>query len=83
MVLLRDIHDNEDALVVANKIRSLVNEPFLVDGNTISFSISIGIAFYPEDGADITELSKHADQAMYRIKGRGAASVAFFDATLD
>ena len=83
MVLLRDIHDNEDALVVANKIRSLVNEPFLVDGHTISFSISIGIAFYPEDGADITELSKHADQAMYRIKGRGADSVAFFDATLD
>ena len=43
---------------------------------------SIGIAFYPEHGADVDELLQHADVAMYVAKRTGARS-AVYDANED
>jgi predicted signal transduction protein with EAL and GGDEF domain len=39
---------------------------------------SIGVALYPDDGADAQTLLKHADAAMYRAKDSGRSNFQFF-----
>jgi diguanylate cyclase (GGDEF)-like protein len=68
VVLLEEIHVPEDALAVANKIRSAVHQPIDVEGITLRTLASIGIALYPEHGSEIEQLMKHADKAMYLDK---------------
>ena len=41
------------------------------EGDTLQVSASIGIALYPQDGTHMDTLIKHADVAMYHVKGQG------------
>ena len=43
------------------------------------FSCSIGIARYPQDGSNYTELYKKADKAMYSVKHKGKNDYAFYE----
>lgn len=62
------------------KIRATISEPFEVSGGHIlQVSCSIGIALYPQHGNDEIELSKNADNAMYRAKELGRDRVKVFD----
>ena len=78
VVLLPDIQQHGDAVTVAEKILQAVNEPFAIEGHTITATASIGIALYPEDGSDMFVLSKRADQAMYRAKAQRCNTVVFY-----
>ena len=76
-VLLPSIRSRQDAIVVAEKIRSALEAPFVVNGKYLDISCSIGGAFYPKDGANGETLTKCADQAMYRAKKNGRNRVWF------
>ncbi len=54
-------------------LRSLeaMSTPFVVAGEEVATSASIGIAIAPDHGDTYDELLSHADEAMYRAKGRG------------
>jgi diguanylate cyclase (GGDEF)-like protein len=67
VVLLEDV-DMQDALVVADKIRSAVGRPVNVDSLVLKTRASIGVALYPEHGVESEQLLKHADKAMYLDK---------------
>ncbi len=56
---------------VARKIFSSLSEPFLIKGNQINITTSIGIALYPDDGEKGEILIKSADKAMYLAKKEG------------
>ncbi|WP_050416291.1 CHASE domain-containing protein [Azoarcus sp. CIB] len=75
VVLLPEIGADKDAEIVAEKIRSALEKPFVLEGREVRISSSIGIALYPEDGNDDHELMCRADEAMYRAKlgGRNRA----------
>jgi diguanylate cyclase (GGDEF)-like protein/PAS domain S-box-containing protein len=70
-VILPDLHQPEDAAQVAEKILERVVEPVLAGNTSIEISVSIGIAVYPYDGADVDTLLRNADDAMYRAKQAG------------
>jgi diguanylate cyclase (GGDEF)-like protein len=70
-VLLPDIEKNDDAQLVADKIRDAVARPFNVNGIRLDISSSIGIAIYPEHGTSGLDLGKNADAALYRAKNGG------------
>lgn len=60
--------DAEGAVSVACKITETLDRPFLVDGHLLHVEGSIGIALYPQHGADAATLLRHADVAMYAAK---------------
>lgn len=56
---------------LAGRLIEVMEAPVRVAGVEIHTSPSIGIAFYPNDGATIETLLAHADAAMYCAKQRG------------
>ena len=69
-VMLEDAHPSE-AEMLAARIQHSLNRPFVLRGNEVYATASIGIAFFPEDGEDLHGLMQSADTAMYRAKSRG------------
>jgi diguanylate cyclase (GGDEF)-like protein len=71
VVLLEDVTKPQHAAMVAEKI--LLAVASTTDESRVSLDVtaSIGISFYPADGADQATLMKNADSAMYRAKKQG------------
>ncbi len=61
------------------RLLARLKQPFFAEGYEIFTSASIGISLYPEHGNDYETLRRHADLAMYSIKGRQKGAVAVFD----
>lgn len=78
-LLLPEITRREDAAKIARKIIENLRAPFVLDGQELFISVSIGIALHPDDGQDMDSLIRNADVAMYHIKGRGKNGFEFFN----
>lgn len=70
-ILLHNIASQAEAIDVAERIISVFEIPFAVDGYEFYITASIGIAFYPQDGTNVEMLMKNADIALYRMKDDG------------
>ncbi len=77
-LLLPEITQREHAAMIARKIIGTLRSPFVLDGQEIFISVSIGIALHPDDGQSMDVLIRNADIAMYHIKGRGKNGFEFF-----
>ncbi|WP_186725484.1 diguanylate cyclase domain-containing protein [Planomicrobium sp. CPCC 101110] len=69
--LIRDISSPQDAAFIAEKIIKSLSQPYMVEGEEIFNSPSIGIALYPLNGTTPAALLKKADVAMYQVKENG------------
>ncbi|MDE2342440.1 MAG: diguanylate cyclase [Betaproteobacteria bacterium] len=79
VILLAEIGTVDDATQVAEKLLSILQGPVQISGHTLQVSGSIGIAIYPEHGmADIQDLMKKADLAMYAAKRGGRNRYCLF-----
>jgi diguanylate cyclase (GGDEF)-like protein len=70
-VVLPDIQDIQVATQIAQRLQSVLDQPFRIDGEDITVTASIGISLFPEHGDDAATLLKHADTAMYHAKEQG------------
>jgi len=69
------------AVDVGERIRRAVAvSPIEFGGHSITTTVSIGLAAYPESGATIDTLIGRADRAMYAVKQAGRNGVAKFSA---
>ncbi len=78
VVLLPQIDSLADAATVAEKIRVALAAVFHLAGLRVEVSSSIGVALYPDHGADEAALMLHADTAMYAAKHCGRDRVTVF-----
>jgi diguanylate cyclase (GGDEF)-like protein/PAS domain S-box-containing protein len=70
LVVLRGVQCMENALTIAEKIRSAVQEPVLTPAGAVQVSLSIGVTLVaPGEGTDA--LIARADAAMYEAKQEG------------
>jgi diguanylate cyclase (GGDEF)-like protein/PAS domain S-box-containing protein len=77
-ILLTDINNTNDVRIVAEKILLSLSRPFMLKGQEIISTASIGITLTPEDSVDSNTLMKNADLAMYRAKELGRNNFQFF-----
>ncbi|QCW82199.1 diguanylate cyclase [Methylotuvimicrobium buryatense] len=68
LIILQDIGSLENAQNIANNVRALVCQPCVINTETISVGVSIGISLYPDDATNINALIHQADQDMYQAK---------------
>lgn len=78
VALLTDLHDVNDAALIASKIIHALSEPITLNGHHLLISASVGIATHPQHGASAQELLSHADQALYRAKAGGRNGYRFY-----
>lgn len=67
---------------VAEKLRQLLTEPMVCEGNRLQVTPSIGIALIPDHGDTPADLLKRADIALYRAKDAGRNAIQLFQSTM-
>ncbi len=77
-VLLTNLRDVQDASKVARRILEALARPFLVGGQEIFVTVSIGIAIFPVDGESVDVLLKNSDTAMYHAKEQGRNNFQYY-----
>lgn len=83
VVLLPELNDEKDARLVAQKLLNAAAFPIVLEGHELHISASIGISYYPMDGANAEALMKNADVAMYRAKEEGRNNFQFYHASMN
>ncbi|USX25466.1 EAL domain-containing protein [Oxalobacteraceae bacterium OTU3CINTB1] len=78
VVLVPGISSADEASQVAEKIILALSEGFPLEGRNLHITPSIGICVYPDDGADVATLMRHADAAMYHAKASGRNNYQYF-----
>lgn len=68
-----------NALAVAESIRTAICAPHMLDDRTLHTSPSIGITIFDEGNDNPHEIVKQADLAMYRAKEEGRNLLQFFE----
>ncbi|WP_291009997.1 bifunctional diguanylate cyclase/phosphodiesterase [Hydrogenophaga sp.] len=70
------------AQTLADKVLSMLREPFQIAGHQHYATPSIGVTAFIGQRDDVGELLKQADLAMYQAKSLGRNNVCFFDPVL-
>ena len=70
------------AEALGDRLISVFQDSFEVDGHRLQLGLSIGGAIYPTDGTDSKSLIANADAALYQAKAEARGSVRFFEAEL-
>lgn len=78
VILVRHEDARALALRLAERCSAAFKEPILHEGLEFYSAPSIGVAVYPQDGADVSTVLKHADTAMYQAKTAGATPIAVY-----
>jgi diguanylate cyclase (GGDEF)-like protein len=82
VILLDRIGSAERAIVVAERIMGVLAEPFEVEGQRVFVTASVGIALSASGYADVEDILRDADIAMYHAKQTGRARWVMFDQTM-
>ena len=83
IVLLSKVRRPEDAAIAAERITAALSEPFVLKGEEVFATVSIGIILYPENGEDVDTLLKRADLAMHHAKDCGRNNYQFFSKSIN
>jgi predicted signal transduction protein with EAL and GGDEF domain len=73
----------ERVALLAEKIRKLIAEPIIVDGQELRTSASIGATLFCNEETSIETILKQADIAMYRAKSDGRDMISVFESSME
>jgi len=72
VLIIESIEETQELDHIGQKLIDTLSEPIaLGNGVVVNNGASVGLAFYPDDGADMNDLLNVADQAMYECKSSG------------
>ncbi len=73
-VAFESLDDTRFIRDVAERTLETINTGFDRNGQSVNYSVSIGVAVYPEDGQKAETLMTNADTAMYEVKKSGKSN---------
>jgi diguanylate cyclase (GGDEF)-like protein/PAS domain S-box-containing protein len=80
VILCEGMASQEAVMTLAERAMTVIDEPFVINGERFHIGVSIGVAFVDDDGPSPEELLGDADYAMYLAKARsGQGRVQLFD----
>ncbi|MBA6338260.1 EAL domain-containing protein [Colwellia sp. BRX8-7] len=83
IAVMIDLEKPEDSVPVLECLLKAAANPVTVGDVVMQVSVSIGVAFYPQDGVEADSLIRRADQAMYVAKQVGKNRYHLFDTAKD
>jgi diguanylate cyclase (GGDEF)-like protein/PAS domain S-box-containing protein len=81
-VLLDTVQDTASVMLVVDRIRDALRQPFLAEGRETGATASIGIALSASGYENAENLLRDADEAMYRAKATGRDDYVIFDSDM-
>ena len=82
VLLLPGLIDSDTAATVAERCINSLKEPFVVDGQGLRVTASIGVSVAQDSAADSETMLSNADTAMYRAKARGGNCMIMYTAQM-
>lgn len=82
VIVMPEFRSLEDVERCGRQIMGDASQPISINGRTISLTLSIGVALFPDDGRTADQLLRSADSAMYSVKDTGRNSVSFYNEEL-
>ncbi|MCC6715065.1 MAG: EAL domain-containing protein [Gammaproteobacteria bacterium] len=82
-IILENLGSAEEPRIVARKILDVMAQPFVLEGQDVYVTPSIGITLFPHDDDNVDGLLKNADAAMYQVKANGRNGYQFFTAGMN
>ncbi|HEY9268363.1 MAG TPA: EAL domain-containing protein [Methylotenera sp.] len=82
-LLLNGMVNAEECKLTLERLLTAIRAPYLVAGESVTISSSIGYTLFPFDHSEPDTLLRHADQAMYQAKLNGGSCVQQFDTEHD
>jgi diguanylate cyclase (GGDEF)-like protein len=71
VVILQDVQNDEQVEAALKRILEALREPFDIEGRSLATSGSAGASLYPQHGADMCQLLRHAGAALAHAKAQG------------
>lgn len=81
-IIVERVEDSLDITQIIRKVVQALNDPVIVDGNSIEVSASLGVATYPEAGDNPETLLRRANRAMFEAKLDTGTSYRFYNQQL-
>ncbi len=82
-ILQPRVESLDAAARLAARIVEEMRQPFLVDGELVYTTGSVGVAIAPKHGSDVVVLQKNADLALYAAKAEGRGTHRVFESQMD
>jgi diguanylate cyclase (GGDEF)-like protein len=77
------VETTDDVTSLATQVLLAIRTPFDCLGHRLTTDASIGIALAPDHGADLDQILRNADLAMYAAKAAGRRTFRFFDPEME
>ena len=83
VVLLPNLNHQEECIATLKRLHESISLPIVIQNQSFSLTVSIGVSIFPADDNDPDVLLRHADQAMYIAKQSGKNRYHLYDPTHD
>lgn len=80
--IIGGLSSEDDAQKISSMLLRIFDAPMALSACEIHLSISIGVAIFPDDGADRETLVRRSDEALYEAKRAGRNRAMFASATV-
>ena len=82
LILIRDKSTIEEARGLCSEILSSFNDPFVISGNSVYISVSIGIVYGIDSYSNPNDVLRNVDIALNRAKDNGKNAYSFYDSRM-